>query len=79
MICIMKVGAPPIYPDLPKLDTDRSVTGEGHFGDEASNKPSGTATPIDAADLPAAPGKRPKGTSKKAKTLKQKLAVADGL
>lgn len=49
--------------------------GEGHFGDEGSNKPSGTATPIDAAEPPT--GKR-KGVSKKAKTAKQKLAIADG-
>ena len=54
-------------------------TGEGHFGDEASNKPSGAATPMEGEETPVAPGKRAKGTSKKAKTLKQKLAVADGL
>lgn len=59
--------------------------GEGHF-DDGSNKPSGAATPIDAGDLGqgAALGKRgvpvkPKGISKKAKTAKQKLAIADGL
>ncbi|KAF2638995.1 hypothetical protein P280DRAFT_470990 [Massarina eburnea CBS 473.64] len=46
--------------------------GEGHFDESA--KPSGTATPI-----PEAPaGKRKKGMSKKAKTAKQRLAVADG-
>jgi len=49
--------------------------GEGHF-DDGSNKPSGTATPIDASDPPTR-GKR-KGISKKAKTAKQRLAIADG-
>ncbi len=59
--------------------------GEGHF-DDGSNKPSGAATPIDAGDIGqgAASGKRggpvkPKGISKKAKTVKQKFAIADGL
>lgn len=51
------------------------VTGEGHF-DDGSNKPSGAATPIDLPE-PVAEGKR-KGTSKKAKTAKQRLAIADG-
>ena len=55
------------------------ATGEGNF-DDNSAKPSGAATPIGAA--PAAdggpPAKRKKGISKKAKTLKQRLAVADG-
>ncbi len=56
--------------------TDRDVTtGEGHF-DDGSNKPSGAATPMEVAE-PAAPGKR-KGISKKAKTAKQRLAIADG-
>lgn len=50
-------------------------TGEGHF-DDGSNKPSGAATPAEQPE-PAAPGKR-KGTSKKAKTAKQRLAIADG-
>ncbi|CAI6333369.1 unnamed protein product [Periconia digitata] len=46
--------------------------GEGHFDESA--KPSGTATPV-----PEAPSaKRKKGMSKKAKTAKQRLAVADG-
>lgn len=48
--------------------------GEGNFGDEGSNKPSGTATPIDVAE----PSGKRKGISKKAKTAKQKLAIADG-
>ncbi|CAN8095237.1 unnamed protein product [Discula destructiva] len=46
--------------------------GEGHFDD--GNKPSGTATPVEAA--PA--GKKKGKTSKKAKTAKQRLAIADG-
>ncbi|KAJ9642828.1 putative DNA helicase ino80 [Coniosporium tulheliwenetii] len=48
--------------------------GEGHF-DDGSTKPSGAATPIPAAEAPAK-GKK-KGNSKKAKTLKQRLAIAD--
>lgn len=49
--------------------------GEGNFDD---NKQSGTATPIvpDVAD--AKPGKKKKATGKKAKTTKQRLAIADG-
>ena len=50
-------------------------TGEGHF-DDGSNKPSGAATPMEVPE-PEAPGKR-KGVSKKAKTAKQRLAIADG-
>ncbi len=52
------------------------ITGEGKFDDESSNKPSGAATPLSTMDGP--PAKRKKGTSKKAKSIKQKLAVADG-
>jgi DNA helicase INO80 len=54
-------------------------TGEGHFDESA--KASGAATPVPNADGPAgAPGskKGKKGLSKKAKTAKQRLAVADG-
>lgn len=51
------------------------ATGEGHF-DDGSNKPSGAATPMEVPE-PTAPGKR-KGISKKAKTAKQRLAIADG-
>ncbi|KAI9714816.1 MAG: putative DNA helicase ino80 [Bogoriella megaspora] len=54
--------------------------GEGHF-DDVSAKPSGTATPVEgpaAAATGPVKGKRGKGTSKKAKTVKQRLAVADG-
>jgi chromatin-remodeling ATPase INO80 len=52
-------------------------TGEGHF-DDGSNKPSGAATPVPMAE--GKPGKKPRksGTSKKAKTAKQRLMMADG-
>ena len=50
-------------------------TGEGHF-DDGSNKPSGAATPLETPE-PVAAGRR-KGISKKAKTAKQRLAIADG-
>ncbi|KAJ4308924.1 putative DNA helicase ino80, partial [Neodidymelliopsis sp. IMI 364377] len=49
--------------------------GEGHF--DQSEKPSGAATPVPNAEAPAG-GKKKKGLSKKAKTAKQRLAVADG-
>ncbi|ETS79857.1 DNA helicase INO80 [Pestalotiopsis fici W106-1] len=50
--------------------------GEGHFDD--GNKASGTATPAEA-DTPAAPAaKKRRGGGKKAKTAKQRLAIADG-
>ncbi|KAI9845449.1 MAG: putative DNA helicase ino80 [Thelocarpon superellum] len=48
--------------------------GEGHF-DDGSNKPSGTATPVEA---PASTARPRKGTSKKAKTAKERLRIADG-
>jgi DNA helicase INO80 len=54
-------------------------TGEGHFDESA--KASGAATPIPNAEgQPGATGskKGKKGMSKKAKTAKQRLAVADG-
>ena len=50
-------------------------SGEGDFGGEI-DKPSGAATPIDAAE--SAPASKRKGISKKAKTAKQRLAIADG-
>lgn len=64
--------------------------GEGHFDD--GNKPSGTATPIEGGDVRGAgPGgrggakKRMRGGAaagsrgpKKAKSTKQRLAIADG-
>jgi DNA helicase INO80 len=55
-------------------------TGEGHF-DDGSNKPSGAATPVSAADPPARGkkvGTKAKGISKKAKTMKERLRMADG-
>jgi DNA helicase INO80 len=52
----------------------REFTGEGRFEDSA--KPSGAATPI---ETPGPPAKRKRGTGgKKAKTMKQRLAIADG-
>lgn len=51
------------------------VTGEGNF--DMSEKPSGAATPVSIGDG-GPPGKKRKGLSKKAKTAKQRLAVADG-
>ncbi|KAF2474219.1 helicase SWR1 [Lindgomyces ingoldianus] len=48
--------------------------GEGHF-DDGSKPATGTATPVSTMEGPA---KKRKGTSKKAKTAKQRLAVADG-
>ena len=68
----------PIYPNIDEkslLTMILSQTGEGHF-DDGSNKPSGAATPLEMADPPV-PGKR-KAISKKAKTAKQRLAIADG-
>ena len=74
----MKVRQHGLFPS--RFDRDANLyAGEGHFGDEASNKPSGAATPMEGEEMPVVQGKRAKGTSKKAKTLKQKLAVADGL
>ena len=72
MTCIMRVSPPPkmTYP----MEAN-PVVGEGHF-DDGSNKPSGAATPIDGPE--SAPKGRKKGISKKAKTIKQRLAVADG-
>ncbi|USW51007.1 Putative helicase, DBINO domain, P-loop containing nucleoside triphosphate hydrolase [Septoria linicola] len=49
--------------------------GEGKFDDGPSHEPSGAATPITGDEPPA---KKRKGTSKKAKTVKQRLAVVDG-
>lgn len=49
------------------------ITGEGHFDD---NKQSGTATPVEAVDTKG--GKKKAKGSKKAKTAKQRLAIADG-
>jgi DNA helicase INO80 len=49
-----------------------SLSGEGNFDD---NKGSGTATPTVAPTGPA--GKKVRG-GKKAKTTRQRLAIADG-
>ncbi|SMR56678.1 unnamed protein product [Zymoseptoria tritici ST99CH_1E4] len=51
--------------------------GEGKFEDNASHEPSGAATPIGDGDG-GPPAKKKKGLSKKAKTVKQRLAVIDG-
>ncbi|RFU25222.1 hypothetical protein B7463_g11112, partial [Scytalidium lignicola] len=58
--------------------------GEGHF-DDGSNRPSGAATPVGVGDgaLPGPKGKKPRknaavGGGKRAKTAKQRLAIADG-
>ncbi|KAA8567523.1 hypothetical protein EYC84_007999 [Monilinia fructicola] len=53
--------------------------GEGHF-DDGSNRPSGAATPIagDGGKRKASSSKKSGGGSKKAKTAKQRLAMADG-
>lgn len=53
---------------------DTEPVGEGHFDD--ANKASGTATPVEPADNRAS--KKRKSSSKKAKTTKQRLALADG-
>lgn len=75
MTCIMKASFA-LHTHLFLMHTNTlRLTGEGHF-DDGSNKPSGAATPMEVPE-PAAPGKR-KGISKKAKTAKQRLAIADG-
>jgi DNA helicase INO80 len=54
-----------------------NAIGEGNF--DTSEKPSGAATPVPpAVEGGPGPGKKKKGMSKKAKTAKQRLAVADG-
>ncbi|KAF1839073.1 helicase SWR1 [Decorospora gaudefroyi] len=50
--------------------------GEGHFDESA--KASGAATPIPPAEAPTGGKRKKSGLSKKAKTAKQRLAVADG-
>ena len=85
MICIMRVSVVLSASSLRTSAYRVKNAGEGHF-DDGSNKPSGAATPIDAGEIGqgTASGKRgvpgkPTGISKKAKTAKQKLAIADGL
>ena len=60
-------------------DANALIIGEGHFEDSA--KPSGAATPVENAAGEGSgqpPSKRKRGISKKAKSLKQRLAIADG-
>lgn len=55
------------------------LTGEGHFDDGTKQGPSGTATPATPVESDAKGKKgRAKG-SKRAKTAKQRLAIADGM
>ena len=70
----MRVSSPSLVVTYTLANT---IVGEGHFDESA--KASGAATPIPAEGPPgAAGGKKKKGMSKKAKTAKQRLAVADG-
>jgi chromatin-remodeling ATPase INO80 len=64
---------------LNMLDANGVLVGEGHF-DDGSNRPSGAATPVGAGSDIGARGKKPRksGGGKKAKTAKQRLAMADG-
>lgn len=65
-------------PPLSVLNANALLSGEGHF-DDGSNRPSGAATPIGAGSDIGARGKKPKKSGgKKAKTAKQRLAMADG-
>jgi chromatin-remodeling ATPase INO80 len=58
-----------------QTETNRSFTGEGNFDDKQA---SGTATPtVDPADVRGGKRKKVAG-GKKAKTTKQRLAIADG-
>ncbi len=60
------------------LTTDEQFSiykvGEGHF-DDGSTKPSGAATPVEGGEKAKKPRK---SGGKKAKTAKQRLAMADG-
>jgi DNA helicase INO80 len=64
------------------------IIGEGNF-DDISAKPSGAATPVSTAENIGTPsaatpvpkrgrGRGPKGTSKRAKTTKERLRLIDG-
>lgn len=64
-----------IVPTVHNVFANR-YAGEGHFDESA--KPSGAATPVPGAETPPGGKKRKGGLSKKAKTAKQRLAVADG-
>src|SRR4051812_15309452 len=73
-IYITKVSSPHVD-DFDNFLLIREI-GEGHF-DDGSNRPSGAATPI--PQLEGAKGKKVrKSGGKKAKTAKQRLAMADG-
>jgi hypothetical protein len=65
---------PPPFPSS-HFCTNPTCSGEGHFDD---NKGSGTATPTAAGGDDGRAGKRKKMGGKKAKTTKQRLAIADG-
>jgi len=54
--------------------------GEGKFEDGLSHEASGAATPMSSLEAGGGgpPAKKRKGLSKKAKTVKQRLAVVDG-
>jgi hypothetical protein len=78
----------PFFLNLPiqfshgKTRLTQNQTGEGHF-DDGSNRPSGAATPVGGpgAAEGGSKAKRPRksgGGGKKAKTAKQRLAMADG-
>lgn len=59
--------------------TDNHLLGEGHFDDGNKQGPSGTATPATPIESDAK-GKKGRGKgSKRAKTAKQRLAIADGM
>ncbi|KAI6778587.1 putative DNA helicase-like protein [Emericellopsis cladophorae] len=60
--------------DAPASLDDMYHEGEGHF-DDASKQQSGTATPAESDNK----GKKKKSTTKRAKTAKQRLAIADGM
>lgn len=68
----MKVREFPMHTLKEKVN---KYLGEGHF-DDNSAKASGAATPVPAADGP--PSKKKKGVSKKAKSVKERLAYIDG-
>jgi DNA helicase INO80 len=66
--------------DNVQMDSADNDSGEGHF-DDGSNKPSGTSTPLGDSETPSRGIKRPrggKGVSKKAKTARERLKMADG-
>ena len=78
MTCITKVSRTPRCLFKTSIRLTFLPTGEGKFEDNnASHDPSGAATPTSNAEGP--PAKKKKGgLSKKAKTVKQRLAVIDG-